>query len=548
MDKKVIIDIEGIGKIVSVQGKTLEDIVKENNIDNAIAALVNNELQELNYVINMDSSIKFVSNRDRIGSLIYISGLKFLFITAVKELFGKDTDVLFKHSLDKGMFSILNKKINEEKLTMIKNKMKLMADLDIKIKKVTTTTKDAMNYFKDIGEYEKQENYKMITSETVTLYSLLDYYNYFFTAMPISTGCLKEFDLTLIDEKMIVITYPEVGTGKIEKYESLDKISGEIKDYFIWANKLNVNYVSDVNRVVINNRIKEFIQLNEINHNQELDKISKYIEKNIEKIKLICIAGPSSSGKTTTSKKLSLYLKSKGINPFVISLDNYFKNRENTPKDENGEYLFDSIDAIDINLFNKDLVKLLNKEEVKLPEYNFITGEREYKKPSVSLKDRDILIIEGIHTLNEKLTSKIDRENKYYIYVSPFTPLSLDRHSHVSTIDLRFIRRLVRDYRTRGRSALESLETWNQVRDSEEKYILPYQKEADIVLNTALIYELGMLKTYALPLLQSVGRDSIYYSESVRMINFLNNFLDIPVDIVPELSIIREFIGKSYFD
>ena len=304
MDKKIILDIEGIGKIVSVQGKTLEDIVKENNISNALAALVNNELQELNYVINMDSSIKFVSNRDRIGSLIYISGLKFLFITAVKELFGKDTDVLFKHSLDKGMFSILNKKINEEKLTMIKNKMKLMADLDIKIKKVTTTTKDAMNYFKDIGEYEKQENYKMITSETVTLYSLLDYYNYFFTAMPVSTGCLKEFDLTLIDEKMIVLRYPEVGTGKIEEYESLEKIAGKIKDYFIWANKLNVNYVSDVNRVVINNRIKEFIQLNEINHNQELDRISKYIEKNIDKIKLICIAGPSSSGKTTTSKKL----------------------------------------------------------------------------------------------------------------------------------------------------------------------------------------------------------------------------------------------------
>lgn len=548
MDKRVILDIEAFDKIVVVKGKTLEDIVREYNLTNVLAALVNNEIQELNYEINEDSKIKFLTNRDRIGSLIYISGLKFIFITAVKELFGREVEVFLKHSIDKGIYCTIDEEIDNNKLLMIKNKMKSIISQDLKIKRITTTTKDAMKYFKELEDYEKYENYKLITNDTITLYSLLDYYNYFYTAMPISTGEIKDFDLSLSNDGAVILRYPEVKTGAINDYEYLPKVLDVFKDYSIWSNKLDVNYVSDVNRVVISGKIKEFIQLNEIKQNEELEKIASTIEMNIDKIKLICIAGPSSSGKTTTSKKLSLYLKSKGINPFVISLDNYFKRRVDTPKNENGEYLYDSIEAIDVELFNEDLIKLLNKEVVVLPEYNFITGEREYNHPGVSMENRDVLIIEGIHTLNEELTNKVNRENKIKIYVSPFTPLALDRHSHVSTVDLRFIRRLVRDYRTRGRSALASLETWGQVRDSEEKYVFPYQKEADIILNTALIYEIGMLKTYALPLLQSIRRTSEYYSESIRIINFLNNFLDIPVDILPDLSVLREFIGKGYFD
>lgn len=548
MEERIILDIENFDKIVVYKGKNLEDIVKENNLENVVAALVNNELQELSYTLNEDAKIRFVTLRDRIGSLIYISGLKFLYIVAVKELFGAETEVYLKHSIDKGIYSLIDEDIDIEKVKLIKSKMKSLISQNLKIKKVTTTTKDAINYFYDLGEYEKCENYKLITSDTVSLYSLLDYYEYFYTAMPVETGVLKDFDLTLSKDGAIILRFPEVNTGEISNYSHMEGVLNVFKDYSKWADALNVNYVSDVNKIVIDGRIKEFIQLNEIKQNEDLEKQASYIKENIDRIKLVCIAGPSSSGKTTTSKKLALYLKSKGINPFIISLDNYFKRREDTPKNEKGEYAFDTIDAIDVELFNEDLLKLLNKQEVRLPNYNFITGEREYKNPSVSLLNRDVLIIEGIHTLNEQLTNKVSRKNKYKIYVSPFTPLALDRHSHVSTVDLRLIRRMVRDYRTRGRNALASLETWGQVRDSEEKYIFPYQKEADTVLNTALIYEIGMLKTYAIPLLQSVRRNSEFYSESVRIINFLKNFLDIPVDILPDTSILREFVGNGYFD
>lgn len=549
MTNELIIEIEGYGNIVLHKDTTLYDLIKRlNKTDDIIACSINNEIVELSYKLKEDTKLKLISIKDRMGAKIYRSGLKFIYITAIKELFGINTDVKLLHSLDKGIYTRIDLDLTVDIVKDIKAKMEELVSRDLRFEKITTSRKEAIKYFNEVKEKEKSSMYKQMTGDALTLYNLLNYYNYFYTKMPYSTGIIKSFDLTLTKDKGVMLEYPSTYDMKIPPYTHMDQVLNVFKEYGKWADTLGVKYVSDVNNVVIEGKIKEFIELNEIKQNNDLLKIASEIEKNLNNIKLVLIAGPSSSGKTTTSKKLSLYLKSKGINPFVLSTDDFFKNRIDTPKNENGEYEYDIPEALDIDLFNEKLTSLIKGEETLLPTYNFLTGEKEYKHPPVSLKNRDLIIVEGIHTLNEMLTSKIDRKNKLKIYISPFTPLDLDRHNHVSTVDLRLIRRLVRDYRTRGYNAEETLKNWRVVRRSEEKYIFPYQKEADIVLNTALIYELGVLKTYAVPILFSVSYHSEYYSEALRIINFLKSFLNISDSMLPETALLREFVGGGYFE
>lgn len=549
MTNELIIEIEGYGNIVVHEDTTLYDLIKRlNKTDDIIACSINNEIVELSYKLKEDTKLKLISIKDRMGAKIYRSGLKFIYITAIKELFGINTDVKLLHSLDKGIYTRIDLDLTVDIVKDIKAKMEELVSRDLRFEKITTSRKEAIKYFNEVKEKEKSSMYKQMTGDALTLYNLLNYYNYFYTKMPYSTGIIKSFDLTLTKDKGVMLEYPSTYDMKIPPYTHMDQVLNVFKEYGRWADTLGVKYVSDVNNVVIEGKIKEFIELNEIKQNNDLLKIASEIEKNLNNIKLVLIAGPSSSGKTTTSKKLSLYLKSKGINPFVLSTDDFFKNRIDTPKNENGEYEYDIPEALDIDLFNEKLTSLIKGEETLLPTYNFLTGEKEYKHAPVSLKNRDLIIVEGIHTLNEMLTSKIDRKNKLKIYISPFTPLDLDRHNHVSTVDLRLIRRLVRDYRTRGYDAEETLKNWRVVRRSEEKYIFPYQKEADIVLNTALIYELGVLKTYAVPILFSVSYHSEYYSEALRIINFLKSFLNISDSMLPETALLREFVGGGYFE
>lgn len=549
MTNELIIEIEGYGNIVVHEDTTLYDLIKRlNKTDDIIACSINNEIVELSYKLKEDTKLKLISIKDRMGAKIYRSGLKFIYITAIKELFGINTDVKLLHSLDKGIYTRIDLDLTVDIVKDIKAKMEELVSRDLRFEKITTSRKEAIKYFNEVKEKEKSSMYKQMTGDALTLYNLLNYYNYFYTKMPYSTGIIKSFDLTLTKDKGVMLEYPSTYDMKIPPYTHMDQVLNVFKEYGSWADTLGVKYVSDVNNVVIEGKIKEFIELNEIKQNNDLLKIASEIEKNLNNIKLVLIAGPSSSGKTTTSKKLSLYLKSKGINPFVLSTDDFFKNRIDTPENENGEYEYDIPEALDIDLFNEKLTSLIKGEETLLPTYNFLTGEKEYKHAPVSLKNRDLIIVEGIHTLNEMLTSKIDRKNKLKIYISPFTPLDLDRHNHVSTVDLRLIRRLVRDYRTRGYNAEETLKNWRVVRRSEEKYIFPYQKEADIVLNTALIYELGVLKTYAVPILFSVSYHSEYYSEALRIINFLKSFLNISDSMLPETALLREFVGGGYFE
>lgn len=549
MEDKIIVEIEGVGNVVTSVDKTIYDLMKEQNLENeVIAVIIDNDITELSTKLKIDTKMKLIKIKDRMGAKIYRSGLKFLYITAVKELFGRNTNVELLHSLDKGIYTRINLELNNTMVDEIKAKMHELVKEDIRITKVVTSRKEAISYFNSVKEYEKSLTYKQMTGEMLTLYSMLDYYNYFYTKMPYSTKILTSFDLTLTTDKGVMLEYPSTFNMKIPEYTHMPQVLNVFDNYAIWAEKLGVKYVSEVNNVVINGKIKEFIELNEIKQNNDLLEIANKIQNNINDIKIVLIAGPSSSGKTTTCKKLALYLKSKGLNPFTLSTDDFFKDRKDTPKNEKGEYEYDIPEAIDIDLFNKKLDALLKGEETTLPTYNFLTGEKEYKHPPVSLKNRDLLIVEGIHTLNELLTSKIPRENKLKIYISPFTPLGLDRHNHVSTVDLRLIRRIVRDARTRGYNAVDTLKSWRNVRISEEKYIFPYQKEADIVLNTALIYELGILKTFAVPLLYNVNYKSEYYTEAKRIINFLKIFLNIPESALPETALLREFVGGGYFE
>lgn len=549
MEDKIIVEIEGIGNVVTSVDKTIYDLMKEQNLENeVIAVIIDNDITELSTKLKEDTKMKLIKIKDRMGAKIYRSGLKFLYITAVKELFGRNTNVELLHSLDKGIYTRINLELNNTMVDEIKAKMHELVKEDIRITRVVTSRKEAISYFNSVKEYEKSLTYKQMTGEMLTLYSMLDYYNYFYTKMPYSTKILTSFDLTLTTDKGVMLEYPSTFDMKIPEYTHMPQVLNVFDNYAVWAEKLGVKYVSEVNNVVINGKIKEFIELNEIKQNNDLLEIANKIQNNINDIKIVLIAGPSSSGKTTTCKKLALYLKSKGLNPFTLSTDDFFKDRKDTPKNEKGEYEYDIPEAIDIDLFNEKLDALLKGEETTLPTYNFLTGEKEYKHPPVSLKNRDLLIVEGIHTLNELLTSKIPRENKLKIYISPFTPLGLDRHNHVSTVDLRLIRRIVRDARTRGYNAVDTLKSWRNIRISEEKYIFPYQKEADIVLNTALIYELGILKTFAVPLLYNVNYKSEYYTEAKRIINFLKIFLNIPESALPETALLREFVGGGYFE
>ena len=550
MKENIIIEIKNIDKYIVKENSTIEELLKQvENREDVIAASINGEVVELSYTLTKDTTISLIRTNDRIGRKIYRAGLKYLYITAIKELYGINTNVQLLHSIDKGIYTYLEiDEVTDDTIKEIKEKMTELVEKDLPIEKVSTSRKSAIKYFESINETEKVESYKQMSSEFVTLYSLLDYYNYFYYFMPNSTGILKEFDLTRINSHGIVLRYPSDIDNKIPEYNNIPAVLNEFKTYREWCELVKIKYLSDINNIVINSKINEFIQLNEMRQNDNLRKIGDYINENKDKFKLILIGGPSSSGKTTTSKKMALELKARGINPFILSVDDYFLERKDTPKDEKGNYEYDIIEAIDIDLFNNHLTKLLNGESVQIHSYNFVTGEKEYKNPGVSLKNRDIIIIEGLHTLNEKLTNSVKRENKLKIYISPFTPLGLDRHNHISTVDMRLIRRMVRDNSKRGYNAESTLKNWRIVRKAEEKYVFPYQTEADIVFNTALIYEIGILKTYAIPLLYSVKQDSEYYEEALRLINFLKGFFNIPVDILPNTSLLREFVGNSYFE
>ncbi len=550
MKKDIIIKVKGLGEYKTKEGITIKGFLEQHQLDfEIIACSINGEVMELSRTLDYDLELELISTHQRIGRKIYRNGLKLLYFVAVKELYGKNANIKLKHSIDKGIYSeiLIGKKITPEIVKAIKNKMKEIADRDLPIEKISVSRQDITDYYSNVGEEEKSRYLVQLSYDFLVLYQLLNYYNYFYYYMPSSTGVLKYFDLILLSDGKVVLMYPNNGNNEIPKYTHMEKVIKVFNDYEKWCEDLNVKYVPDLNDIIIKGNINEFIQLNEIRQNEDISNIANTVYKNRKNIKMILIAGPSSSGKTTTSKKLSLYLKEKGLKPFIVSTDDYYKERIESPKDKNGNFNFEILEALDFELFNKQMKELLSGKKVSMPTFNFVTGEKEFKTPEVGLKENEILVIEGLHALNEKLTKGIEKKNKFKLYISPFTPLGIDIHNHVSTVDIRFLRRLVRDYQFRGYSAEHTLSSWKNMREAEEKYVFPYQNDADAILNTALIYETGMLKIYATPLLLSIKPDSQNYEEAARIISFLNCFIAIPSDKLPETGLLREFIGNGYF-
>ena len=530
------------------RGITLLEISKDFKDDfkeSIIMGEFNGRPCELNYIVNSDGVVNFYDKTSHDGARVYESGLVFILIEAFKNILKSDIEIKF--SMDNAIYVQTKKKISKEQLEKVSDEMKSIIKKDLPIKKNLINRIDAINYYNAIGDYNKINVLKYSINTNVNLYRLNDTYDYFFSYLPVSTGVIKDFKLIFLSDYEFIMAYSDAYyNNDIQSLVKQSKLFEEFKKYDDWCKKSKINNVSELNNRVTKGNINDLIFLTESNRNRSLLNISEEIFNN-KNIKVILISGPSSSGKTTTSKKLKLFLSGNGINPISLSIDVYFIDREKTPKLKDGSYDFESIKAINIKKFNKDLKDILDGKEVYPQKYNFILGKGTTSTESIKLKENDILIIEGLHALNEELTSSIDKKNKYRMYVCPLTVMSLDNHNVIRSTDIRLLRRIVRDNLTRGYNASQTIENWNKVREGEEKYIYSYEKYADVVYNTSLLYEIGVIKVYVEPLLFSLTESDPNYKEAIRLLNLLKNVLPVSTDYIPADSIIREFIGGSYF-
>ena len=408
---------------------------------------------------------------------------------------------------------------------------------------------DAIKYFKKHHQMDKVESFRYMTNRTVTLYSLDGIYDYFYGPLVYNTGLLDKFDMIYLKDNSFILTYPSTkNPNQVDKYIHHKLTFDTYKSFQNWGRTIGISTAPDLNKICTEGKYTDMLRLFETHYEDQLSLIAEEIYKKKDQIKIILLAGPSSSGKTTTAKKLSLYLQVKGLNCHKISLDDYFVDRDKAPRDENGDLDFSSIESIDTTLFNNHLNKLLSGHKVSMPTFDFITGKKEYNDNYLKLEEGEILIIEGIHTLNEKLTKNIPRENKFKIFMSPLIHLKLDNHNRVHTTDVRKIRRIVRDNQFRGTNAETTLAMWPNVDKEARLSIYPYQDDADAMINSSLGYELSVLRIYAEPLLYGIDSNSAQYPEAIRLINLLRNFLPITSEVVPKDSILREFIGGSVFE
>lgn len=521
----------------------IAEYYQSNRAHEIIGAKINNEIVAMTTKLANDCKIEFIDYLDPYGYRMYQGALKFIFEVAVKETF-KGVEVEFSHSVPKGiMTEIKGHNIIKEDISKIKEAMSKIIGNNEKIERYNVGKKDAIHYFETHNQYEKAQNVHNINADIVTFHKLKTYYNYYYTELPYNSRKIKKFDLVYLGKNKIVLVYPSSRTeGSVPEYVHYDNIIDTFEEGKNWLNVMHIPYLSDLNRQVSESKIKEIIEANELVFNEHIAQVASKIKENKDK-KVILISGPSSTGKTTTTKRLASYLKALGFNTIPISVDDYYKDHEDTPKNESGEYDFECLEAIDTKMFNEDLNALLEGKEVYLPVYDFVIGKKNRRANAVKMEENSILLIEGLHCLNDDLTPDVEEKYKYKIYLSPFIPLGIDRHNYVSTVDLRLLRRIVRDNRTRATDVSKTIELWQRVREGEEKYIFPYIHQADIVINTAYVFEVGVLKVFVEPLLYSVGLDSPYYEEARRLIKSLQGFYPIPSEYISKDSILREFIG-----
>ncbi len=545
-------------KIVYKSQKNLEienrqkviDIFKEeikNSENNIIACKCNNEVKSLNYEVETEDKVELIDTTTRDGRRVYIRGLLYIMAKALYELYPKAL-LTVNYQLSNSMLcEIENMEITEEFIKKLSEKMNDIVKKDLEIKKIEMTKEEAIKF------YEKEKTLRGILQlenkekDEVSLYFCEEYYNYFYGVMPVSTGYIKKFEVIKYHDGFL-LRYPSKNSpNALDDYHETKKLLNTLDEYEDIHKTLGIGTVYKLNKAISEGKAQDIISLAEALHEKKISDIAdKIIER--KNVKAILIAGPSSSGKTTFAKRLGIQLRLNGLKPVTISVDNYFVERKDNPKHSDGTYDFECIEAIDLKLFNEHLTKLLNGEEIDVPTFNFKTGNKEYHGEKMKLADDEVLVMEGIHCLNDKLTESIPKEQKYKIYISALTVLNIDYYNRISTTDTRLIRRIVRDYQFRSYSALHTLQTWLSVNKGEEKYIYPFQEEADSMFNTSLIYELCVLKKHAHPLLKEITNVSKEFSEAKNLYNLLNYFEDIPDELVPRNSLLREFIGGSIFE
>ena len=520
-----------------------KDKIKEKGI---IACRFNNEVKSLDFKIEENGKIELIDISNKDGMRVYRRGLIYILSKAFEELYpNAKTEINFQLS-NPMLCEVIDAEVNDEMIAKINKKFKEIVEKDIPIIKKVMTKKEAKEFYykekNEKGRLQIEDGYK----DTVSLYYCEDYYNYFYGILPISTGFAKIYEIIKYHNG-ILIRYPnKKDITKLPVFEENKKLLETLDEYENLHETLHVQTLYKLNRIIKRKKIKEYILLDEALHEKKMAKIADDIV-NRKKVKVVLIAGPSSSGKTTFAHRLGIQLRLNGLKPVTISVDNYFVERENNPKDEFGNYDFECIEAIDTKLFNEHILKLLNGEEIDVPTFDFEVGTKRYNGEKMRLKDDQILVIEGIHCLNDKLTSLIPKDQKYKIYISCLTVLNLDFNNRISTTDSRLIRRIVRDHQFRGYSALHTLKMWDSVNRGEEKNIFPYQEEADSMFNSSLIYEIAVLKDYAVPLLKEINNTMPEYSEAKKLLSLLEYFESVPSEYVPTNSLLREFIGGSIF-
>jgi len=522
-----------------------QEIAKSKN--EVVACKFNNELKSLNYEINENGKIELIDVTQKDGMRVYKRGLIYIIAKAFQETYNNaliTVDYQLYHSM---LCEVDNMKITEEMIEKVNRRAQEIIEQDLPIIKKFMTKEEAVKFYEKEKTLKGRLQLDLEEKKEVTLYYCEDYYNYFYGVMPISTGCIKKYELLKYHDGFLIRYPSRKEPNHLPKFIECPKLLETLDEYEDVHKILGVNTLYRLNTIIKKDKIKDYILLDEALHEKKIAGIADNIAKNKD-LKVVLIAGPSSSGKTTFAKRLALQLRINGLKPKTISVDNYFVERKNTPVDENGDYDFENIKAIDTDLLNNDLLKLLNGEEIKAPIFDFHTGSKKYSdENTMRLEEDEILIMEGIHCLNDELTYLIPKKQKFKIYISCLTVLNIDYYNRISTTDSRLIRRIVRDYQFRGYSAMHTLKMWQSVNNGEAKNIFPYQEEADLMFNSSLIYELSVLKNYAMPLLKEISQEEKEFSEAKRLYSMLSYFEPISEKDVPSNSLLREFIGGSIF-
>ena len=552
-ETKLTVTIEG-KEYTYEKGTSYHRIAEDfkNSKDHDIVLVtVDGRLRELHHILKKDCVLDFVTTADKIGDNAYRRSMLLMMLKAIYHTAGHENveHVRVQFAVGNGLYCTISGNVEPDAafLKKVEEKMHELVRCAISLEKKNIQTDEAIALFSQYGMKDKEKLFHYRRVSRVNIYNLDGFEDYYYGYMVPDTGYLRYFRLQPFDEGF-VLEFPDRKQPEIiGEFRPQPKLFAVQKETLHWSRLLGITTVGDMNDYFVKKEAGELILTQEAYQEGKIAEIAAEIAANPKK-KLVMIAGPSSSGKTTFSHRLSIQLAAHGLKPHPIPVDDYFKNREETPKDENGNYNFECLEAIDTELFNHDMNALLRGERVEMPCFNFVTGKREYRGKVRQLGENDILVIEGIHCLNDALSYSLPKENKFKIYISALTSLNIDEHNRIPTTDGRLIRRIVRDARTRGTSAKQTIAMWPSVRRGEENYIFPYQEDADIMFNSALIYELAVLKMYAEPLLFGIGKDEPEYQEAKRLLKFLDYFVGIPNDSVPVNSLLREFIGGGCFN